>query len=104
MRGSPTITLVKELQKTGYQNIFGFDPLVSKNEISSLNVQTVRAVKEGFKDARAIIIMHNHPALGTLPIRELLALTKKESVFFDTWALYGRDEVAKVPGIHYKRL
>ena len=104
MRGSPTITLVKELQRMGYQNIVGFDPLVAKDEISSLNVQTVHAVKEGFKDARAIIIMHNHPALGTLRIRELLALTKKESVFFDTWALYGGDEIAKVSGVHYKRL
>ncbi len=104
MRGSPTISLVKELQKIGHKNIFGFDPLVMKDEISSLGVRTVRTLKEGFKDARAVIIMHNHPALGTLRIRELLVLTKKESIFFDTWALYGRDEVAKVPGVQYKRL
>lgn len=104
MRGSPTISLVKELQKSGYRNIFGFDPLVTKDEIASLGVRTVRTFREGFKDARAIIIMHNHPALGDLRIRELLALTKKESVFFDTWALYGRDEIAKVLGVQYRRL
>lgn len=104
MRGSPTISLVKELQKNGYHTIFGFDPLVPKYEISSLGVHAVRVPKEGFKDARAIIIMHNHPMLGSLNIRELLALTKKESVFFDTWALYGWDEVVKVSGVEYRRL
>lgn len=104
MRGSPTISLVKELQKSGFRNIFGFDPLVPKDEISSLGVRTVRVTQEGFRDARAIIIMHNHSALGSLPIRKLLALTKKESIFFDTWALYGRDEVAKVSGVEYRRL
>lgn len=104
MRGSPTISLIKELQKSGFRNIFGFDPLVPKDEISSLGVRTVRVPQEGFKGARAIIIMHNHPALGSLPIRKLLALTKKESIFFDTWALYGRDEVAKVSGVEYRRL
>ncbi len=104
MRSSPTISLVKELQKKGYRTIFGFDPLVPKDEIASLGVRIVRGIREGFKDARAVIIMNNHPMFGSLRIREFLATTKKESLFFDTWALYGRDEVAKVPGVNYRRL
>lgn len=104
IRGSTTKILVKELQKSGYTNLHGYDPLVAREEIKALGVRPVDALQEGFRKARVVIVMHNHPDFMNLNMRNLLSIVKKESILFDLWALYNKEEISKIPGIHYRRL
>ena len=103
MRGSTTLELLSHLKKAGFKNIHGYDAVVSAKEISGLGVKAATP-KQGFQNADVVIVMNNHEHLAELPIRALLKLAAKEPVLFDTWALYNRDEVAKIPGAQYRHL
>ncbi|MEK7590515.1 MAG: nucleotide sugar dehydrogenase [Patescibacteria group bacterium] len=103
MRGSTTIPLVKKLQKE-VRNIYGYDPVVKRSDITPLKVKYISDLKKGFEDADAVIIMNNNPAFETLNIRALLSLSNKPCFLFDTWGLYGKEEIQKVRGIEYKKL
>ena len=104
LRGSPTIALTKMLQKAGYKNIWGFDPVVASTELTGLGVHTVSDMKAGFKGAHAVIIMNNHEDLASPRIQVLLKECAPGAMFFDTWALHGKDDIAKIDGISYHRL
>lgn len=104
LRGSPTVALTRALQKAGYKNIWGFDPVVPVAEIKKLGVKTVRDMRDGFKGAHAVIIMNNHDDLASPRLQVLLKECAPNAMFFDTWALHSKDEVAKIGGISYHRL
>ncbi len=104
MRGSTSVALVGMLRKEGFKNIHGFDPVVPNTEIRSVRVQPVADMKAGFRGADCVIIMNNHSHFEELEIQKYLKLCSKGALFFDTWALHQPEEVAKVPGILYKRL
>lgn len=104
IRGSTTKILVTELQKNGHTNLYGYDPLVARKEIKALGVCPVNALQEGFRNARVVIVMHNHSDFRNLNMRNLLSVVKKESILFDLWALYNKEEISKISGIHYRRL
>ena len=104
LRGSPTIALTDMLQKAGYKNIWGFDPVVAAAELKGLGVHTVSDMKVGFKGAHAVIIMNNHEELASPRIQVLLKDCVQGAMFFDTWALHSKDDIAKIDGISYHRL
>lgn len=104
LRGSPTIVLTKMLQDAGYKNIWGFDPVVETSEIKKLGVHATEDMKRGFKGAEAVIIMNNHEDLASPSIQVLLKECAPGAMFFDTWALHNKDDIAKIEGISYHRL
>ncbi|MDP3735400.1 MAG: nucleotide sugar dehydrogenase [bacterium] len=104
MRGSPTLELVALLRKERGVTIVGYDPVVARPEIAALGIEVARTSAEVFRDADAVIVMTNHRALRSLPIRKLLALSRAGVLLFDPWALYQRDEVMKVVGVDYRML
>lgn len=103
MRGSTTIPLVQKLQKE-IKNIYGYDPVVKRSEITNLKVKHVADLKKGFEGADAVIVMNNHPEFEDLNVRSLLANSSKPCLLFDTWGLYSTAEIKKVRQINYKRL
>ncbi len=104
LRGSTTVTLAKNLMERGYANIYGYDPVVPKEELETLGIKVVKKVEDGFQNADAILVMNNHPALKELPVRALMAKAHIGAALFDTWALYTKEEVLKTKGISYRRL
>lgn len=104
MRGSPTLALLAALRKERGIEIIGFDPVVGRREIAALGIAVARTSADAFRDADAVIVMTNHHALRSLPIRKLLARARKGALLFDPWALYSREEVAKVTGVEYRTL
>ena len=104
LRGSTTVTLTKILLERGYTNVYGYDPVVAKEEIEALGVKVVRKVEDGFQNADAVLVMNNHSALKELPARTLMLKAHVGAALFDTWALYNKDEILKTKGISYKRL
>ena len=104
MRGSTTTTLVRGLQQQGYTNIYGYDAIVSKEEIKSLGVTSVAKLQDGFKDADVIVVMNNHEALEKLDVLKDVLPSKKPVLFIDTWALYDRATFAQISGVRYRRI
>lgn len=104
LRGSTTVTLAKYLMERGYTNIYGFDPIVPKEEIERLGVKIVKKVEDGFQNADVVLVMNNHPTLKELPVRVFMGKAHIGAALFDTWALYTKEEVLKTKGIFYKRL
>ena len=104
LRGSTTVTLAKNLMERGYANIYGYDPVVRREELEALGMKIVKRVEDGFRNADAVLVMNNHPALKELPVRALMAKAHIGAALFDTWALYNKEEVLKTKGILYRRL
>jgi len=99
MRESPTITLVQELKRCGF-NILGFDPVVPKVDVEALGV-TFIGIDEGFSKADAAIIMTNHSQFEPLDIFKLLPKMRLPAVFIDGWHLFDPKDVCSIPGIFY---
>ena len=104
LRGSSTLTLMEILRSNGYKNIWGFDAVVDNAELKKLGVRPVDELKKGFKDADAVIIMNNHEEHASPHLVVLLKDCAPGAMFFDTWSLHNKDEVAKIDGISYHRL
>lgn len=98
-RDSTTLDVVASLLPSG-ANLYGYDPVVSADEIRSFGVIPV-TVREGFKDADCIMIMNNHDSYAKLDIYPLLATTKKPCYFFDGWSLFEKEAIERVEGITY---
>jgi len=85
-RKSSTIILVEELKKK-FPNIFGFDPVLPKEEIEKFGV-TYSTIRKGFENADCIIFMNNHESYLSLEIANLLEKTKKPCIFVDCWSMF----------------
>ena len=104
VRGSTSIKIIKKLQQGNFKNIFGFDPAVHKENILLHDIRFVRDLKAGFADADVVCVGTNHPDFETLNIRNLLSLSNRPVLLFDSWGLFNKEEVSKIKGVHYKRL
>jgi len=104
VRGSTSIKIIKKLQQGNFKNIFGFDPAVHKENILLHDIRFVRDLKAGFADADVVFVGTNHPDFETLNIRNLLSLSNRPVLLFDSWGLFNKEEVSKIKGVHYKRL
>ena len=104
VRGSTAIALVQRLRSLGRPLFFGFDPAVRKDDVARDRVNLVRDPQAGFKNADAVIVMNNNRAFAELDVRSLLAKSSRPVLFFDSWALYNREEIEKVKGAEYRRL
>ncbi len=99
MRDSPTILLLNELKKYN-KNLYGFDPLVSKEEIDSLNV-TPTSIEDGFNNADVVIFMTNNPPYYDLYIEDLIDKMNKPCVLMDGWHIFNSNEIKKIDGVIY---
>lgn len=99
MRDSPTIIVMKELQKAGCK-IVGFDPIVAPEKITALGVE-VTNIDDGFRKADAVLLMTNHRSFESLDILRLLPTIKLPGVFIDGWHIFKPADMKKIPGIVY---
>lgn len=103
-RGSTSIALLKRLQKEKYKNIHGFDPAVPRADFLPHGIKYVRDLKKGFSGADVVLALTNHIDFESVDARKYLALSAKPTLFYDTWGLFNKNEVAKIKGVHYKSL
>jgi UDP-N-acetyl-D-mannosaminuronic acid dehydrogenase len=99
MRDSPTLTVMKDLQKAGC-TILGHDPVTNPANIAALGVEVV-SVEDGFQRADAVLFMTNHRMYETLDILTLLDTMKAPRVMIDGWHMFEPSEMKKVPGMVY---
>lgn len=100
MRDSPTIDLVRVLQRRGAA-VRGHDPLVARAEIEALGVR-VCGLEEGFEGADAIVVMLNHSAYEEMRLESLLEQANRPVVVIDGWHLFNPDDLAAVRGLTYR--
>lgn len=83
IRASTAIDIVRKL-KNKYPNIYVYDPVVKKQDLKDIGL-AVSTLEKGFENADCILILNNHPSYPGINIFHLLKMTKKPSLFFDSW-------------------
>ncbi len=65
-------------------NVFGYDPVVSPNDINGLGITPV-TLQEAFQEADAVVILNNHRSYSNWNLHELLNTMNKIAVVIDSW-------------------
>lgn len=99
MRGSTTLDLISFLKEVN-KNIYGYDPVVEKDEIEKLGVRYC-SFEEGFRDADIAILMNNHRSYASMDLYGLLKSMNKPGIFCDYWYLFPSKMVKQVDGIYH---
>jgi UDP-N-acetyl-D-mannosaminuronic acid dehydrogenase len=102
IRNSPTVDIIRHLLSKN-NNIYGWDPIVSENQINSLNINWT-TLENGFNGADAILIMNNHEFFDSIDIYSLLKLSASDVVFFDGWSVFNSTEIEKIKKVNYMNL
>ena len=100
MRDSTGIDLVRRLQASGAK-VFGYDPVVSDDELRSFAGIEPVSLEDGFRNADAVFVMNNHPSYEDWDLYALLKLMNKPGLFFDGWKMFHEEEILRIPGIGY---
>ncbi len=103
MRDSTTLEMVQLIKNLTSWEIFGYDPIITKDEIEKLEIKGV-SLQEGFQDADCVLIMNNHRSYGDIDILGLLQRMKKPALLFDGWHLFPLKEIERIDGISYEGL
>jgi UDP-N-acetyl-D-mannosaminuronic acid dehydrogenase len=102
LRGSTTIDLLNHFRKKGMRDssFFGYDPIVSQEEITALGVKPV-SIAEGFKDADVVLIMNNHKSYKKLDVFDLLNSARNDCIFVDGWYTFEPKDIITVNYVRY---
>lgn len=99
LRESSTLDLLK-LFKKETDNIYGYDPLVHKEEIENLGVKYCN-LNEGFRGADAVIIMNNHKSYQDIDIYKSLSQMNRPAIFCDYWYTFPVRAIKQIEGITF---
>jgi len=101
-RGSTTIDILNLIKDKGIYlgNIYGYDPIVFQDDLSSLGVKPV-SLDEGFKDADVVLIMNNHKSYQNMDIFSLLESSKDDCIFVDGWYTFDPNDLATINNVKY---
>ncbi len=100
LRDSTTIWFINKLKKHKVKNLWGYDPIVKKEDISNLGVKPC-SLEQGFKNADAVFFMNNHKSYLSLNLSLLLEFMNDPSYFFDGWNIFNSNDVISFPGVTY---
>lgn len=90
LRESTTLWLLDEL-KGKVNKVYGFDPIVKKEDLEKLNIEVV-SIEEGCENADLVMIMNNHKSFSELNPKDIIKKMNDKSVFFDAWRLFDKKE------------
>lgn len=99
IRESSTLDLLK-LFKEKTNNIYGYDPLVHKEEIENLGVKFC-GISEGFKNSDVAIIMNNHKSYQDIDIYKSLSQMNLPAIFCDYWCIFSEKTIKQIEGITF---
>ena len=90
MRNSTTINFLNILKKNKHKIIFGYDPVVKKEDLKKLNIK-VCDLNSGFKNADIVMFMNNHKMYSKLNIIKLTKTMNDNSILYDGWNIYKKE-------------
>ncbi|MBR9678828.1 MAG: nucleotide sugar dehydrogenase [Nanoarchaeota archaeon] len=100
LRGSTALLVVDELKKYS-SNIYGFDPVISKTELSSFGVIGCDSVYEGCENADVVLFLNNHVSYAKLDVSKICFSMRPKSVFFDAWRVFSKENFLNLKDINY---
>lgn len=102
MRYSTTLDLIDYFRKKGIRerSFFGYDPIVSQQEIAALDVTPV-SIAEGFKNADVVVIMNNHKSYKRMDVFDLLNSARHDCIFVDGWYTFEPKDIKSVNNVKY---
>lgn len=103
MRDSSTLQLVDHLSEVN-ENIYGYDPVISKRELREEAGVIACDLDEGFRGADCVVVMNNHPSYVKWDIYSLFATLNKPALFFDGWHMFSPEDICRIKGVFYGSL
>ena len=100
MRGSPVVPIVNALRQYPLR-LYGHDFLVPSETIEACGVIPETDVTKGFKDARAVLFVNEHPSYSELEILGLVQRMTHPAVIYDCWRMFDARSFESEAGIHY---
>ena len=98
-RGAPVWPVLDALSPHRL-DLWGHDYTVSCEVIAGMDVKPT-GIDEGFREARAVLLMIEHPQYRELPISELASQMRKPALIYDCWRLFNAADVESVDGVTY---
>lgn len=97
LRGSISIDFFKILRDKIKKNIkiYGYDPLVKKEDLKDYKFFLVKDIKEAFVNANLVIILNNNKKFKNLNIKYYTSLMAKNSMIYDFWNLFPLNYIKK---------
>ena len=87
LRGSPSIELIRKLQKISMSiKIRSWDPLIK--ELNIKGVRHCENIEEAITSSHAVVLMNNHKALGGLDLHDMSKKLNEKAVIYDFWDRY----------------
>ncbi len=87
LRGSPSIEIIKQLQKESILiSIRTWDPLIK--DFNTNGVTHYKNINEAVTGSNAVILMNNHEALSGLDLHEIAKKLNKGAIIYDFWDRY----------------
>jgi UDP-N-acetyl-D-mannosaminuronic acid dehydrogenase len=100
MRGSPITTMLPVFTAAGIR-VLGHDPLVSPDAIRQCGGEPV-GLRQGFRDADAVLVITDHPDYRALDIDGLLA-DSGVRIVYDSWRILDAARITAC-GVQYAGL
>ena len=100
LRESTTVWFIEKLLSEGIENIWGYDPIVTKTDIESTGIKYCN-LSQGFLNCDAVYFMNNHPSYSRLDLSLYLNKMNKPAYFFDGWNIFSASDIISEPSITY---
>jgi UDPglucose 6-dehydrogenase/UDP-N-acetyl-D-galactosamine dehydrogenase len=100
-RESPVKVMVKELKEFGV-DVYGYDPLLSKEEIDGFGVKALDNLDVKLK-MDGVIVAVAHDEFKKIKLEDLTRMTNDKPVLIDVKGMFDGEE-AKRKGFYYGRL
>jgi len=98
-RETPVREIIKEL-KEFHCEIFGYDPMISKNEIEKFGIKNLENLNKIQVDCIIMTVIHDN--FKTISLDDLIGMMKNNPILIDVRGYY--DEAAKKRNIIYRKL
>ena len=104
IRFSPVIPFLKIMKDYGFRNITVYDPLITKQDKISLNLNFVNAIHEAIDGADCVAFMTAHNNIKALSPSEIQKHCSKGALIFDGRRYFSETEIKKLMsmGLCYK--
>ncbi|HYI69793.1 MAG TPA: nucleotide sugar dehydrogenase [Skermanella sp.] len=105
LRGSTAIPLLAELRRLlPGARLYGYDPIVSAEDLSGLGLVPAVSLDEAFDGAHLVIVHNNHPAFQGMPLSRLSRGMARPAIVYDFWNSFVPERLTLEDGVRYVAL
>ncbi len=96
IRFTPVIPFLSHMKEAGFQKFSYFDPLVTKNDLKKMNIQTNSDIFNSIEDADCLVFMTAHETIKDLKIKDIVAKCNKNALIFDGRRYFSREQIDEI--------